>query len=409
MDTRARQFTGDAVDLPLYRVGSNGVEKRMKYISAEGNLSIAVSPDRWQLIRNGDMQEQVMMQAETGAPLHYNDQFGSSRRLPESGSLDPETVRRVVLGWSEGDASWHLGLMLDSSLADERGSRWCELARWHDPEMAEHQAEATEAGEALAQTINRPFYTVPPETQPEASSIAQADGLDLSLTEEAPPAPPVPLAALPLTADLWTLSANPDESLTLSLNKSWSNGLIRQSLWYALWVAVYLLLLYGAATAGIAPIQPEILPYLAIFSAVVLVLLILRNLYWLFTHTNRIRFQPADASVTAYHNQSERWTGTAPDTIKAVYVSHVFSKSDVRKHKADAVPQYSELNLMLADETFRFLFAYEETKESADLSNVPPETVHPLTSNSAQTQLHAIGLHLAQALNVPCYYDFRAR
>lgn len=371
----------------------------MKRISAEGNLSIAVSSDRWQLIEHGDEDEQVVLEAETGTPLHYTSGFATSRHLPESGTLPTESILYVVLGWSESDSHWQLGLMLHPTLAEERGGRWCKLARWHDPSSSAIRADATEAGEALAQVTGLPFHLIAPENTPDDSLLEPTP-------EPEPVIPPVPLIPLPIRADIWTLSHANADSLSLDLGKQWANATLRQILWHIFWVLVYIALLYGAYTAGIAPVQPEFLPYLAIFSAVVLVLLIIRNGYRLFTHINRILF--AESSATGQHNESPRWTEPADD-VKAVYVSHVFSSGDVRKGKVDALPQYSELNLLLHDESFRFLLAYEETKETVNLSQAPIDGIHPLISNDAQTNLQWIALHIAETLNVPCYYDFRSR
>src|SRR5690606_40996963 len=53
-----------------------------------------------------------------------------------------------------------LGLLLEMELAQERGSRWCEIAHWPDPSTTVFQELAARAGESLAQVTTRPFHLV---------------------------------------------------------------------------------------------------------------------------------------------------------------------------------------------------------------------------------------------------------
>src|SRR5690606_22994099 len=95
--------------------------------------------------------------------LRYSKSFGTTRRLPESGFIESQEVQQVVLGWQQTDESWHLGLILQPELADVRGSRWCELVYWPDPDITVFQDLAQTTGQELAQLLGIPFYVIPPQ------------------------------------------------------------------------------------------------------------------------------------------------------------------------------------------------------------------------------------------------------
>ncbi len=137
----------------------------MSRISAAQNLTIEIEDNRWRLLTNGDGPERVLVEAAPGEPLRYIPLFASKRHLPDIGVLPIERVQRVVLGWSGSDGAWHLGLMLDPDLAEMRGSRWCEMAHWIDPDRSLYGRQATEAGESLAESIAKPFNLIPPREE----------------------------------------------------------------------------------------------------------------------------------------------------------------------------------------------------------------------------------------------------
>ena len=127
----------------------------MERISAASNLIIEAQPQSWRLLVNGSTgSERVLVEAVSGEPLRYGESFGSRRHLPESGMLPREDIQGVVLGWSEKDVSWHLGLVLKGALVAERGSRWCGLAHWHDPLANRYMETAIQAGQMLAEQLH---------------------------------------------------------------------------------------------------------------------------------------------------------------------------------------------------------------------------------------------------------------
>lgn len=355
-------------------------------ISAADNLTIEMQDDRWRLIANGSSDEQTVVEAEVGKPLRYIAQFGRTRRLPETGSLPVEHIHRVVLGWSQQDEAWHLGFVLNSELAQARGSRWCEVAHWPDPESNVFNDIALRAGRSLAMAVTRPFYLVPP--QPAAH-----------------PAPAVPTRALPeppIKLDLWTFERAGEGRYQLVRSKSWALTSIRRVLWYTLWTIVYGVLVYTTFTAGIAPARPAFLPYLGIASAAILVVLILKNLYQLLTKPNR--FVIDGKGVRALVGRRERWRLAAGGQIQSVYVSQVIGRG-----KRGRAAQYGELNLQLQNNRFRYILTVEQTVDMPTEADeaVYEDAVVPLTADNAYTPLQVVGVYMAQALGVPCYHDVR--
>jgi hypothetical protein len=364
----------------------------MDRISAADNLTIEMQTDRWRLLVNGDREERTVVEAQPGKPLRYIPGFGKSRRLPDNGTLPVEHIQRVVVGWSNQDESWHLGLVLGAELAQARGSRWCEVARWPDPEVNIYNELASRAGEALAQAVTRPFYLVPAQVE-EKSAPANAASR--------------PLPELPLTLPVWTFSRSGDQ-LQLVRSRSQSLAAIRRILWYTLWTIIYIVLVVTSFTAGIAPAKPDFLPYLGIVSAVMLVVLIISNIYHLLVDPNRIVIDPATRTIKALRGRRTHWSFSA-DKLQSVYVTLVTSKINMKKADPKQHFHYAEINLQLANGKFHDILDSEQsgtfTPVSPDVEN--EEAVIPLISDNTYTDFQAVGVYIAEALNLPCWYDRR--
>ena len=360
----------------------------MERISAAGNLSIEMDDSRWRLIANGDRAETVVIEAEAGSPLRYTARFAQARRLPEAGTLPLQYIQRVVLGWSHSDESWHLGLLLGPELAQQRGSRWCEIARWPDPDITTFEMLATRAGETLAGVVGRSLYIVP-----------------IAPREAAPARPPRPLPPPPLHFNLWTFEAE-GNALQFRRARAWALGLVRRIVWYSFWIGVYALLIITTFTSGIAPPRPEFLPLLGGFAALVLVGINLRSLYLLATWPNRLRIDPTRQTVQALRGDSIRWQFERAE-ISGVYISHVISRR--RPGRKSSAIHHSELNLQLSDGQFHHLLTLElpqdQISESQDLPQ--QDEVLPLTADDVTTEAQAAAVYIATALDLPCWYDRR--
>jgi hypothetical protein len=395
-------------------------------ISAGGNLTIELQPEMWRLLINGSGAERVLVEAESGFPIRYAASFGAQRRLPES-TLPTDYVQRVVVGWSGRDEAWHLGLMLEPSIAETRGSRWCEIAHWPDPDANLYADIATQAGEGLAQHIKRPFNFVPPKPAEERAAYVA------SLT-----APP--LAPLPLKFDQWTLTQPTPAILSFTLASSWGRGKLFRTVWYTFWAAVFILLSVTSLTSGIAlprmgtltitlPNQPEVtvtlppetLVYAGFACAALLVLLAISSFLRAATAVKRIEVDGELREVRGMRGRRTiKWRIPA-SALDSVYASQIVSRFNPRRSDEGRTVNYGELLLYLKEGAFKHIVATHNFEDklpvkprlseigevNIDVSN--EDSVTPLTAHDAHTPLQAAALYVARTLDLPARYDQRVK
>ena len=370
----------------------------MEQISAAENITIEMAQEYWRLLQNGAEQPHVLIEARTGMPLNYIEEFGSTRRLPETGTLPLDYIQRVVLGWSNVDESWHLGLLLEADLAQVRGSRWCEIAHWPDPSTAVFSEIATRAAESLAQVTTRPFYLVPPQPKPAGP-------------------PPRPLPELPLSFDnLWRLEQTESNNLQIVRSGRWARRRVRRILWYLLWLVVYIVLVVANLTSGISPANPVFLPLLGGLAAMILAGLIGHHLYRLLSEPNRFVIDAAQRQVRVQRGKRVQLQVNAGQ-IQSVYVSEIVRERKRRSRKRDI--SYGEINLHLINGKFQTLITTEQVEDYlADSETdpaVPPvdhqsantDAVETLTASNFASSLQAAGLYIANALDLAAVYDRR--
>ncbi len=358
----------------------------MNRISAGGNLSIEMQPDQWRLVLNGADPAQVLVEAERGEPLRYLPAFGTTRRLPDTGLLPTQYIQRVVLGWSNEDESWHLGFLLEPDLARPRGSRWCELVHWPDLDGEMFGKQAREAAEMLAQTMDRPFYFVPPRIAPQPVRV------------QMPP--------LPSQIDQWTIALNSSGQIEASLTPGEGRSRRLRGLWYGLLSIVYFLLSGLTLTSGIALPRPEVLPWLGIAVGVILFALALRTLLFSPRTVNRIVVHPEAKAMRALSQGREVWRLERED-IEAVYVSQVVQRP--RRSGEQPIP-YGEINVRRTDGKFQHVLHQGPTElagTSAEDRLPPANQIVELTPDQVQAALQIFGLYVAKMLDRPCFYDRR--
>ena len=231
----------------------------MNRITTGGSLTIEIQPTRWRLVNNSNAEsDTALVEVNYGEPLRYLPTFASSRRLPDTGVLPNSFVQRVVLGWSNEDESWHLGFLLDSELAQPRGSRWCELVHWPDPDGELFANRARQAGESLAEMMARPFYFVPPKISDEPV--------------------PEPLPPLPGKIDAWTVGTTPAGQIEMKLARESGRSRFSRAIWYFFLSILYIILSVLTLISGIALPRPEFLPFLGLAAAVLLLGISIRTL-----------------------------------------------------------------------------------------------------------------------------------
>lgn len=381
----------------------------MRRISAGNNLSIELDDQRWRLLVNGDSR--VLVDAERGLPLRYLSTFGARRKLPPAGNLPLDSIRRIVLGWAAKDESWHLGIMLSPELAEARGSRWCEVAHWPDPDRDVYVDLATEAGEKLAQMVGKPFELVPPTALPIPREQV-IDQVDKAL--HAAGLPPRTetrtlkdlIQRLPLNLDDWRLLQTNAHTLELRWEKGMKTGRFLRVFWYTILAIVYVALSVATLRQGIALPNPAFLPYLGLASAVGLVGLAIYYLFKYQNDINRIVVDTEEHQITGYHHNERKWQ-YGNETIAAIYGSHVV---DRKPREGVFSTHYGELNLYLIDGQFLHLLSSAQAEDlRAPLEQEAEEVVSLQFASDAETNLQIAGACIAFALGVNCLYDQRTK
>jgi hypothetical protein len=367
----------------------------MNRISATDNIIIHTQADRWQMRINTDFVENVqgdglLLEAAVDQPLRYTSVFARTRQLPKSGSLPVRYVQRVVLGWSWEDEAWHLGLLFEPPLSQVRGSRWCELAQWPDPEKDVFKDLAEDAGRTLARVIGRPFNIVTAQARYDVEPQA------------------LPLPPLPLALSQWQFEREPNGWLTFVRDPAWTRERVRRVLWYSLWTVVYILLAVATLVSDIALPRPEFLPYVGLVTAVLLVGLVGYSLYELVRKPRRIVVDPSTHQIWGTNSDGRGkpiWR-MGRESIDSIYVSQVI------RQKRDETPlmQYGEINLRLTNGDFYYLLNQDDIIPlDGKMRLNGQEAVVPLNSEEMQTAFQAAAAYMGEALNVPVWYDHRIR
>ncbi len=367
----------------------------MTRISAAENHIIEMNPDSWRLITVSETGlETPIFEAKPGEPLRYSTEFSGSRRLPNTGELPLNFVWQIILGWSNEDESWHLGLLLARDLADARGSRWCQIAYWPDPDTNVFNGLAQDAAQGLAQTITRPFNLIPAR-KPKVAEL--------------------PLPDLPTEIGLWRLERTGEHGIQMIRSPRWVASRLMRMAWYVFWIVVYLILSIATLNTELAlpnsgtmlP-NPELLPYLGLAAAGVLFLMTLYLLYEILTRPNRILISDAERNITALHGEAARWSMDSKD-LQSVYVTQVINKRGAKR-----TIYHGEINLHLGSGDFHRIVQQSQHEEdvaaySANGTN-PEEAIYPLSSGQIMSELQAAGLHISKALGgLPVWYDQRTR
>lgn len=365
----------------------------MERISAADNLLIDTTNDRWRILVNTNFVDNVpgdglLFESANNQQIRYTTVFASTHRLPKNGVLPVRYVERVVLGWSQADEAWHLGLILADQLAAARGSRWCELARWPDPDRALFAELSMEVGQRLARVIERPFNVIPIKRE--------------QVVTQAPP--PKPLPALPLDMRDWYMQQQENGWFAFIREGGWARERQRRIGWYAFWAVVYVVLSIATILSDIALPRPELLPYAGLATALLLVGIVIYTIWELSQKPRRIVIDPETQQIWGVPREQGGkpvWRKGRND-IDSVYVSEV-----IKHNKDNAQIQYGEINLRLTDGSFYFLVSQTEPTPLYTESSPDDDQINPLESGQVKTDMQAASLYLAQALDVPVWYDYR--
>lgn len=376
----------------------------MTQITVSDNFVVDYSDQRWRLIRISDHEEQnARVTVEAGGGFCYNSYFADIHDLPDEGEIAADDIIEVTLGWSYKTDAWQLSIVLSPDLAAGRSSRGCEALRFIDPDMSAYEQDAKDVGQALADVLGKPFVITPPE--------------------EAPPPEPIPLADLPLDIGIWRLQAGapavpgaaPSE-VRFVRNKSWARAKMRQIAWYGLMAAVYVWVAAASISSELAlpntgtliP-NPQILPYMGMGVAVLLILLIGQRVWQFMREPDSILISSYEGSVIALRGRQVRWKVNAKN-VQSVYVSEL-----VKKRSRRPTVYHSEINLHLVKGRFRRVMAEDRKLANPLLPGADPLSeqergagVAVLEPKQASTALQAAAVHIAACLDdLPVWHDRR--
>ncbi|MDE2951341.1 MAG: hypothetical protein OXT68_11300 [Chloroflexota bacterium] len=373
----------------------------MTRIAVSDNMLVDYSEDRWRLIQlDAAAVPSLLVEVKAGRSFRYDDDFGNRRALPPLGEVAPRDIGEVVLGWSEEEAAWQLGMTLSPDLSFSRSSRWFELLRIDDPDQSRSQRTIQQIGLALADVLGKPF-------------VASAPGDAMAEPE------PIPLIDLPLDLGDWILGAGAEageSELQFARDRRWIRARFRQIAWYGLLAAFYawvsiasLIHELALPNAGTLIPDPSLLPYLGLGVSLLLLLMIALQVKQIIQEPDTLLISAGKRSLSALRGDGLRWQLDASE-IQSVYASEL-----VKKRGRQPVVFHGEINLQMIDGSFRRLLVEDDKRadallpgcDAADEKN-RPAGVSVLDPEGVATALQAAAVHVAVCLgNLPVWYDRR--
>ncbi len=379
----------------------------MPTIAAANNLTINIENDTWSLL-NGQADSAPPIVDAHDDGLSYRPSFASARRLSPEGHLSADKITMVVVGWAVEDSSWHLGIMVSPDLAQTRGGRWCGLARW----MNNEGENARFAGEALAETLHKPFRLVPPADyeQPTVSYTPVLPGDTTLSPTVVPELEPVPLMPLPISLGEWVLEQD-DEDLICQHSTNWRNRALLNVLFFVLLTLVFAALSFGSFFSPFAPVQPDWLPLVGFVLTALLAVLAIRQIF-LLSRTTSVLIDNHERVVRVmrgYRGRNHRAGRTlllSPfEGIEYVLVSHVLSR---REAAAPYDRIWPEVWIHLYSPRRGFInVCYASEVQGKMLSGQSFDARRALDLHEIDTPAHHAALHIAEVLGVPTYTEGR--
>ena len=172
-----------------------------------------------------------------------------------------------------------------------------------------------------------------------------------------------------------------------------------------MWTVIYILLAVATIRSDIALPRPELLPYLGLATAVLLVGLVGYSLYELRRKARRIVIDKVTRQVWGVIRDPDGKTvwRMGRERVDSVYVTQV-----IKRKRQSPVLEYAEINLRLTSGGYHHLIKLEESEvlDTAVGFRDTPEIVS-LERDVIQTNVQAAGAYIADALDVPAWYDHR--
>lgn len=364
-------------------------------------MLVDYSEDRWRLIQiDAADAPTLLVEVKAGKGFRYDDGFAITRALPPLGEVAPRDIGEVVLGWSQEEAAWQLGMTLSPELSFSRSSRWFEVLRVNDPDQSRSERTIQQIGLALADVLGKPF-------------VASTPGDAISEPE------PIALIDLPLDLGNWILQETrqaEESELRFKRDRRWIRAKVRQIAWYGLLAAFYAWVSIASLThelalpnAGTLIPDPSLLPYLGLGVSLLLLLMIALQIKQIIQLPDALVISATTRRVSALRGDDLRW-GTDAGRIQSVYASEL-----VKKRGRRSVVFHGEINLHMIDGSFQRLLVEDDKRSDALLPGCDAESeknrpsgVSLLEPDAVSTALQAAAVHVAVCLgDLPVWYDRR--
>ncbi len=378
----------------------------MTEITVSDNFVVDYGAKHWHLIRINDHKERnARVAVKAGGGFRYDNFFANTRDLPDEGEISAVEIDEVVLRWSYEADAWRLAITLSPDLSATRSGRYCEVLRFIDPDQSVYEQDAKRVGEALAAVLDKPFVNVSPSA--------------------APLPKPIPLIDLPLEVGIWHLQAGtaataagggPGE-VRFVRSKSWLRAKMRQIVWYALLALIYAWVSAASINselalpnAGTLIPDPQILPYLGLGVAVLLLLFIVQQLWHILREPDTILISSYEQGIIALRSDRVCWREDARK-VQSVYASEL-----VKKRGRQPIVHHSEINLhLVGGGGFRRIIVEDAKLTDVLLPGMDPQAamsqavgVTALEPHQVSTALQASAIHISACLDgLPVWYDRR--
>jgi len=405
-----------------------------QFISDE-NMLIEASDNQWRM-RRPEADSPALIVRSDG--VRYGKYMAQTRKLPEDGYIARADIQQVVIGWQEQDSSWHLGFVLNASLAAERGSRWCELIRWADPQRTHFEEYAHQQAQIIASILQVTMFSVPVSLQPDT---VQPESSEAIATPEPTPnstpqvtstpspseyaysevmlvaSPPIkPLPELPADFAFWRAEIDPYGNVAFNRTSAWNRHMIGRMVWYTIWSIIYVIVSFLTLTSEIAlpnsgTLVPDssFLPYLGFLTAFILILIVTYTLWQFITQPRMIVADPQTQRLLALRGTEPVWHIDMADIQGVVISEHV------KKKTKNTTTDHGEINLLMPNDTYHFLLQQGDSVDNDDVvagDNQPKRRVTDMTvlePDAAFSHLQIAALHLGKAMNKPVWHDTRVR
>jgi len=378
----------------------------MTEITVSDNFVVDYGAKHWHLIRINDHKERnARVAVKAGGGFRYDNFFANTRDLPDEGEISAVEIDEVVLRWSYEADAWRLAITLSPDLSATRSGRYCEVLRFIDPDQSVYEQDAKRVGEALAAVLDKPFVNVSPSA--------------------APLPKPIPLIDLPLEVGIWHLQAGtaataagggPGE-VRFVRSKSWLRAKMRQIVWYALLALIYAWVSAASINselalpnAGTLIPDPQILPYLGLGVAVLLLLFIAQQLWHILREPDTILISSYEQGIIALRSDRVCWREDARK-VQSVYASEL-----VKKRGRQPIVHHSEINLhLVGGGGFRRIIVEDAKLTDVLLPGMDPQAamsqavgITALEPHQVSTALQASAIHISACLDgLPVWYDRR--